>query len=480
MTKRTKIVATIGPATANLEAIRRLACAGVNVFRLNFSHGSHESHRAVIEAIRAVCVEMRQPFAILADLSGPKLRLQPLASPSVEVTEGDRVELTSDPADGSGMRFGVSFPGLHELVRPGEKILIDDGAIRLTVLGVNGRIVECRADNGGVILPRKGLNLPNTSLPFPALTDKDRADLAFALAHGADLVALSFVRRAEDLRQAREAMNLSGRRVPLLAKIEMREAVENLDEIIAESDGAMVARGDLGIEIPIEQVPAVQKRVIRLCHLQQKPVITATQMLDSMIRNPRPTRAEVTDIFNAITDGSDAVMLSGETAVGSYPIEAVEVMGRVAREAEAALGGSVVKWAALQEWTIESVSEMTALAAVIVAVRIGAECIVAPTWTGATARRVAQLRPPVPVFACSTQTSAVNPLCAVWGVEARIMADVDPEEVRASEADAIVNAALRCAREHGFVRSGMTVVVLAGVPLGMADSTNFLRVIVAD
>ena len=224
----------------------------------------------------------------------------------------------------------------------------------------------------------------------------------------------------------------------------------------------------------------IRDRVISLCQSQQKPVITATQMLDSMIRNPRPTRAEVTDIFNAIADGTDAVMLSGETAMGPYAVEAVEVMGRVAREAEAWIGERVVRRTVALEWSDETVSDMTAKAAVTVAVRIGAGCIVAPTWTGATARRVAQLRPPIPVFACSTQTDAVNPLCAVWGVESRIMADVDPEEVRASEADAIVNAALRCAREHGFVRPGMTVVVLAGVPLGVADSTNFLRVIAVD
>lgn len=477
MLKHTKIVATIGPASASFEMIHRLADAGANVFRLNFSHGNHESHLAVIRAIRQVCAEHSLPLGILGDLSGPKLRITDVAGDGVRVAPGDIVEFSSLGGDGTGNRFGVNFPGLHEAATLGERILLDDGNIVLTVVDVTGDSVRCRAENNGVITSRKGVNLPDTRLPVPALTDKDRDDLKFALENDVDMVALSFVRTAADLKQAYDAMDAFGRRVPLLAKVEKAEAVGNLVEIVEACQGAMVARGDLGSEMPIEQVPAIQKRLIRLCNERRKTVITATQMLDSMIRNPRPTRAEATDVYNAIMDGTDAVMLSGETAAGAYPVEAVETMARIALQAESELPSCKgLDWEHDTE-QVAPVADVMAHAAVSVAVRVHADLIICPTWSGATACRVAKYRPLVPVFACSTRTTTVNPLCLVWGVHSRIMHGELSEEVRASEADAILNASLRCAREHGFGLPGTRVVFIAGLPLGISDTTNFLRVI---
>ncbi|MBX7243946.1 MAG: pyruvate kinase [Candidatus Sumerlaeaceae bacterium] len=474
---RTKIVATIGPSSSQPETLRRLAAAGVDVFRLNFSHGTHDEHLGVIRSIRKLCVELNRPFGILGDLSGPKLRIGDVAGGRAEVQTGDSIYLTSAASNGENNRFFVNFPSFHAVTKPGESVLIDDGSIRLTVESISGHDVRCRVENGGFILPRKGVNLPNTRLPIPALTDKDRNDLRFALENDVDMLALSFVRSAADLEQARGEMQWAGRTVPLLAKIEKAEAVANLESILDVADGAMVARGDLGIEIPMEMVPAVQKKIIGLCNVRRKPVITATQMLDSMIRNPRPTRAEVTDIYNAILDGTDAVMLSGETASGSYPVESVEVMNRVAREAEESLPGSrELEWIE-EQGRKPTTGQVIAHAAVKVAERLNADCIISPTWSGATALRVSQFRPRMPIFACSTETGPVNALCLAWGVESRIMASATVEEIRQSEGDALVNASLRCAVEHDFLKPGMKVVVLGGIPLGQADSTNFLRVV---
>jgi pyruvate kinase len=332
--------------------------------------------------------------------------------------------------------------------------------------------------NGGLLKSRKGVNLPDTRLPIPALTDKDIEDLRFALAAGVDLVALSFVRSPEDITQCREAMRAAGRVVPIIAKIEKKEAVDRLAAVLAESDGAMVARGDLGIEVPMEQVPSIQKRVITTCNRLAKPVIVATQMLESMIHSPRPTRAEVADIYNAILDGTDAIMLSAETASGKYPVEAVEVMDNVAGEAESQL----TFWQKGLDWVLEegeepSITHVTCNSAVAIAEKLRLDLIIVPTVTGYSALHVSRFRPSVPVFACSGSTATVNALCLTWGVQARLMEPLSNEERRASETDALVKESIRCAREHGFLHRGQRALVIGGVPFGASHDTNYIQIV---
>jgi pyruvate kinase len=476
--KRTRIVCTIGPACANLEALRSLVKAGADVFRLNFSHGSHEDHRESIRLVRQLGFEMSCPFALLGDLSGPKLRLREVADGGRVIVEGGSITLTSEDADGTGDRFGVNFPGFHDVARRGESILLDDGLFRLEVEGISGRDVRCRVINGGFLKSRKGVNLPDTRLPIPALTDKDITDIRFAVQNGVDMLALSFARSAVDIMRARDAVRSAGGNLPILAKIEKKEAVDDLEAIIAVADGAMVARGDLGIEVPMEQVPRIQKEIIHICNRMAKPVITATQMLESMLSNPRPTRAEVTDIYNAILDGTDAIMLSGETAAGRFPVEAVQTMDTVAREAER----NMSQWNKGIEWVLESgeiptITHVTCNCGVMVAERLGLDLIIVPTQSGQSALHVSRFKPSVPIFACSTRTDTVNALCLSWGVTSRLMEPLRPEEVLMSEPDAVVAEAIRCAVAHHFAKPGQRAVVLCAVPFGEGNPTNFMRVV---
>jgi len=476
--KRTKIVCTIGPASRSLEVLRKLVLNGADVFRLNFSHGTHEDHAETIAMVRELSRELSAPLAILADLSGPKLRLGEVAWGAVEIAENQCITLTSEKGcDGTGGRFSVNFAGFHEVAQTGETILLDDGKFILIVEAVEGVDVKCRVMNDGVLKSRKGVNLPDTKLPIPALTDKDRADLKFALGAGVDLVALSFVRSAEDIHQAKAAMAECGRIVPLLAKIEKKEAVDSLHEIIRVADGAMVARGDLGIEIPMEQVPAVQKRIIRICNQMAKPVITATQMLESMISSPQPTRAEVTDIYNAILDGTDAVMLSAETASGQYPARAVEVMDNVAGQAE-----RNIQWNKGIDWILGesdhlTTSHLVTHSAVVIAERLNLDLIIVPTHTGYSAYQVSRFKPSVPIFAVSENPAAVNALCLAWGVTPRVMGTIDSGAIERSETDALIEATIRTAKHYGIAKSGMRAVILGGVPLGRTKHTNFVRVV---
>lgn len=474
---RTKIVVTLGPATWEAATIRRLAEAGADVFRINFSHGDHERHGLTIDAVRSVAAEIRRPLAVLADLCGPKLRIGDVHDDGVAVEADDTITLTSEHADGTSKVFQVSFKGLHTVAQPGHVILLDDGLIRLEVVAIHGTRVHCRVENAGVIRPRKGVNLPDTTLPVPAFTEKDRNDLRFALEHDVDVVAMSFVRKPEDFDEVFAEMDLAGKWRPVFAKIEKSEAVDNLAAILDRADGAMVARGDLGIEIPMERVPTIQKRLIEMCNDRAKPVITATQMLDSMIRNPRPTRAEVTDVYNAILDGTDGVMLSGETAVGEYPVETVATMNRIAGEAEAVLRERRELDAFRIRRGQDSTSLVVSHAAVAIAEGLNLDAIVTPTWSGATARRVARYRPAVPIFACSPKAEVVNALSLVWGVEPATTEHVAVEDVHLSEADALLRAAIHCGLERGILRPGMKVVVIGGVPLGQSNQTNFLRVV---
>lgn len=474
---RTKIVATVGPSCCTPEGLLTLARAGVSVFRLNFSHGTHDDHGRSIDAIRAVEAEFRRPLAMMADLCGPKIRIDSFIG-EVPIREGDRVRFSSTRHDPEGKLFRVSLEGLESSAAPGRMILVDDGLLRFRVERVTDGDAECVALNPGVLRPRKGVNLPGAPLSISAMTEKDHEDLAFALARGVDFVALSFVRRATDLQEARAAMQRAGRTVPLIAKVEMAEAVEHLGEVVAAADGVMVARGDLGVEIPMERLPAVQQRIINECNRVGKPVITATQMLNSMIANPSPTRAEVTDIFNAIQQGTDAVMLSGETAAGAYPVAAVEMMARVAREAEAAKGAPTNPTLPSDTTEDQAVAESVCAAAIGLSRDLRLDAIVCATMRGTTARRLARHRPLCPVLAFSTEPSTVHRLCLTWGVEPRLVRQIWQTEMDSGgDSAAIIWTSLDAARREGLLCEGQRVVIVAGLPLGTTGRTNFLHVL---
>jgi pyruvate kinase len=476
--KRTRIVATLGPVSESPEMIRELALRGVNVFRLNFSHGEHEKKAGLIRIIRALGEELQIPLGILADLSGPKIRLGKVPGDAVAVRKGEEVRITAESGVMEERRFSVNVQAIHELIEPGRFILLDDGTITLRVDRTEGLDVVCVATEDCTIKSRKGVNLPGTRLPIPALTEKDQVDLDFALSHNVDFVALSFVRSAQDVLLTKEIMAEKGyEHIPLIAKIEKSEAIDQLDAILQYADGAMVARGDLGVEIPVEEVPAAQRRIIRKCNLLGKPVITATQMLNTMITEPMPTRAEVTDIYNAILQGTDAVMLSGETAMGAFPLKAVEMMSRIIAEADEDLS-----------WQMEpdhhrplnvklDVPEAICQAAVNLAHDLHLDAIICATSSGATAVRLSRFRPKCPLIAFSTSARVMRKLSLYWGIEARFQREVWESETELGDNSAIMNLMLQTARDSQLIKKGMNVVLVAGVPLGVQGSTNFAQVI---
>lgn len=464
---RTKIVCTLGPASEKVEVLKKMILAGMNVARFNFSHGSHEEHGARMAALRQAAAEVGARVALLLDTQGPEIRLGEV-KPGVVLQEGQEVILTTAPVAGDENRLPVNLPGLPRQVRTGQTVLIDDGLIELEVAAAGGEEVRCLVRSGGRVSSRKGVNLPGADVDLPALTDKDRADLEFGLAQGIDFVAASFVRSAGDVEEIRRFLEERGARVGIIAKIETRSGVENFDEILAAADGIMVARGDLGVEIPVEEVPLVQKIIIRKCNAAGKPVITATQMLESMITNPRPTRAETADVANAILDGTDAIMLSGETAVGRYPVEAVATMARIARRAEESLPYEEIltrKGLADERTATDAISH----ASCTIALELGARAIITPTASGATARRVAKYRPPAPIVATSADERVLNQLCLVWGVEPLLVE-------RARGTDEMVQAAVDAAVAAGQVKEGDLVVITAGVPAFIPGRTNLLKI----
>lgn len=423
MAKRTKIVCTLGPAVDDDEAIEGLLCAGMDVARLNFSHGSHEEHRARIRRLRAVAERLGSPCAVLLDTRGPEIRTGLLAGGEpVELAEGARIVLTDQVVEGTVERVTQSCAGLADAVAPGTRILVDDGLIELAVESVDGGDVACVVRNAGALGERKSVNVPGVDVPLPVMTDRDRADLLFGIEEGVDFVAASFVRDAAGVREIRSFLEEhGGEGIAIIAKIECAGAVERFDEILEAADGIMVARGDLGVEIPPYRVPHFQKLAIRACNRASKPVITATQMLDSMIRNPRPTRAEVGDVANAIYDGTDAVMLSGETASGRYPVEAADMMARIAEASEAYLFD---ERAPDRSRVSARVALAVGIAAVDTAEIIGATCIVAPTMSGHTARLVSKLRPRVPIYAVTPFSRVMRQQQLNWGVTP-MLGDVD-------------------------------------------------------
>ena len=468
--RRTKIVCTLGPAVASRDGVRALIAAGMDVARLNFSHGEHDDHRRLMEVVRDEAKRAGRVVPILQDLQGPKIRLGEVER-GVEVSPGDRLTLTSaDVACGDGARVHVSYDALGEEVSEGNRILLDDGNLELVVTAIDGDEVRTEVVVGGPLRSRKGVNLPKLKSARPSLTEKDVADLAFGLDHDVDFVALSFVRSGGDVVALADRVRAAGKETAIISKIEKPEAVEDFDAILGASYGVMVARGDLGIEIPMERVPVVQKRLIRACLEVSKPAITATQMLESMMENPRPTRAEATDVANAVFDGSDAVMLSGETAAGKYPIRAVEVMNEIVRAAEEnrrGLGGrQAVDVVSDRE---APVTEAVSFTAVRLAEETGARAICCLTHSGSTARAIASHRPDIPIFAFTDDEAAVDRIALSWGVEPILI----PFQQHTDDGVRTVHRELV---EGGYYERGDRVVVTAGLPLPAMGLTNMVHV----
>jgi len=465
---RTKIVATLGPASDPPGRLRQLIEAGVDVFRLNFSHGTQGDHALRIARVRRLARRLRANVCILQDLQGPKIRTGRLKGGGPVLFErGHHITITTRPLIGDAQRVSTSYRGLPGDVRPGDRVLLDDGLLELKVLGKTGHDVRCEVTVGGPLSEHKGINLPGVFVSAPAMTRKDRRDLAFGIKQGVDAVALSFVRRAADVAALRRAIRRQGAAALVVAKIEQPEAVHDLAGILDASDAVMVARGDLGVEMPPEQVPVLQKRIIREARARGKPVIVATQMLESMVRNPRPTRAEASDVANAIFDGADAVMLSAETSVGCYPLEAVEMMTRIARAAETVVVHE--RETCRQEGATLSIPAAVADAAVHAAEDVGASAIVVFTISGATARLVAQRRPSCAIHAFSPDPATCRRLALVWGVEAHAAP-------MAASTDQLVGRATRLLRRAGSVRKG-EVLVFVGGATPLPGATNAVKVL---
>ena len=464
MNRRAKIVCTLGPAVDGPDRIRELVAAGMDLARLNFSHGDHAEHQQRHNWVREAAAAMERPVGILADLQGPKIRLGRFAAGPVIWANGETVVITSDDVDGDHDRVSVTYKKLPEEVHPGDRLLIDDGKVAVQVVATDGKDIICLVTEGGPVSNNKGVSLPNIAVSVPALSEKDADDLRFALHLGVDLVALSFVRSAEDVKLVHEIMGQVGRRVPVIAKIEKPEAVAGLEAIVHAFDGLMVARGDLGVELPLEQVPMVQKRAVQLCREQAKPVIVATQMLDSMIENARPTRAEASDVANAVLDGADALMLSGETSIGKYPIITVQTMSRIIQTTEA----GEIRVPRLQHDPRTRGGAITQAASNI-ARAVNARALVAFTQTGDTVRRLARLHCELPLLAFTPDPAVQNQLTLCWGVETFLVDSVEHTDAMFRQVD---HAMLGLGR--GL--PGELVVVVAGTPANTPGSTNTVRI----
>ncbi len=463
--RRTKIVCTIGPATSSPDALNQLIDAGMNVARLNFSHGSHEDHAAVIATIRSH--PKSDTVAILQDLSGPKVRIGMIAAGTVDLKPGAQLILTSREVPGDENEISISIPEMTESVPVGAQLLLDDGNVELKVKARKPDALVCTVVTGGILSSHKGVNAPGVSLPIAAITDKDLDDLKFGIQQKVDWVAASFVRSANDIAVLRGFCDASRAKVKLIAKIEKHEAVRNIDEIIAMVNGIMVARGDLGVEIPIDEVPVTQKMIIKKCNSVGKPVITATQMLESMIHNPRPTRAEVSDVANAIIDGTDAIMLSGETAVGAYPFLAVKMMDHVARFTEASLSYRHVIVEDLSD--SHTITRAIGQATCDIASDLNASAIITATSSGSTAIAVSRYRPHAPIIAAAHRPEILRRLALIWGVTPVLVSDV-------KDSDEMMVECLKAAAATDFIKDGDVVVLTGGVPVGIPGNTNFIKV----
>ena len=472
MIRKTKIVCTLGPASDNDDMVSRLMDEGMNVCRLNMSHGSYEEQAVRIQRIKRLREEKGIPVGILLDTKGPEVRTKTLAAGKVELEAGQEFVLTSREVEGNEHEVSITYPRMAELVRPGVRVLIDDGLLAMNVVRVeNGTDIVCCVINGGTLGGRKGISVPDVDLQMPSIGEKDRADILFGIEQGIDMIAASFVCRASDVLTIRQLCEENGgSHVKIYAKIENRMGVDNFDEILKVSDGIMVARGDLGVEVDMEEVPVLQKQFIRKCMAAAKPVITATQMLDSMIRNPRPTRAEASDVANAIIDGTDAIMLSGETAAGKYPLEAVKTMVRIATyiEGQKNRDFKAVTQEAIRDATAHTVANAVSFACCQMAEQLHASAIITPSNSGSTARMVARFHPDCPIIAPTPSEHAYHQLGLSRGV---IPAHMQMQE----NSDQMIDAAVEVAHSAGLVKTGDVVIVVAGVPAGVSGTTNLIK-----
>jgi len=467
--RRTKIVCTIGPASSSRERIAGLIRAGMNVARLNFSHGSHEDHGAVIGLVRSISAELGTRVAVLQDLQGPKIRIGTLATSPTRLAHGARVTITTESLQGTAERLTTTYAQLPNDVRVGDRILMSDGLVELRVVGVEARQVDCEVVRGGLIGERSGLNLPGVQVSAPSLTEKDKDDLRFGIQREVDYVAISFVRCADDVLAARQFIRDAGSDIPVIAKLEKPEAIENLDAILEVANGVMVARGDLGVEVSVEKVPILQKQIIARANRRSLPVITATQMLESMVHAETPTRAEASDVANAILDGTDAVMLSAETAIGEHPIEVVETMSRIAEEAEAA--PDAFRVVQLPDDPSGSYPHVVAEAAATAARQLPAKAIVAITQSGYTPLIVSKYRSPAPIIGITWSERVARRLPLLWNVQAQVVVD------RSLGLDAVVDSVSDLVRQTGLASAGDTVIVTANASAAQVQgATNLLEV----
>jgi pyruvate kinase len=463
--QKTKIVCTIGPASEKKEVLEAMIKNGMNVARLNFSHGSHKDHLEKIILLRKLSARLNKPVAILLDLAGPKIRIGTIPDPGILLEPGHKFILTNRDIEGSVDAVSLTYKNLPEEVKPGDRLLLADGLMELLVEETGKTDIICKVVTGGILTSHKGINLPTGTIRTSSLTEKDRADLLFGLENDVDFIALSFVKSADDIKMVKDIIAAKGKDTPVIAKIEKHEALDHIDAIMAISDGIMVARGDLGVEIPLEDVPLIQKRLIHKANMCGKPVITATQMLRSMVNSPRPTRAEATDVANAVLDGTDAVMLSEETASGNYPAEAVMYMSRLAAVAES--GFPFEKFLAMIPG--KDISESVAHASCVLANHLEAKAIVAHTQSGRTARYISRFRPRQTIVALSPNEKTVRRLALSWGCRPRLIND--PHDT-----DDMIEKAAQSARDAGEVSVGDLIVITVGHPLWVSGTTNMLRV----
>ena len=468
MTRKTKIVCTLGPATDREGVLREMMLAGMNVARFNFSHGSHAEHQKRLDTLKALREELGLPVAAMLDTRGPEIRLRSFADGPVKLRTGHEFTLTTEDVPGDETRCSITYPELPGDVKAGDTILLDDGLVRLTVLEVTAADICCRVENDGTMKDNKGVNVPGVRLSMPYISQRDREDILFGAEAGFDYIAASFVRSAADVQEIRRLLEEKSSHIRIIAKIENQEGISNLGEILSAADGIMVARGDMGVEIDFTEVPIIQKNMIAQCVACGKPVITATQMLDSMMENPRPTRAEITDVANAIYDGTSPIMLSGETAAGKYPVDAVRTMDAIARRTE----GEIDYAGRLRHLAGEnrlSIAAATAHAACTTAMDINADAIITVSASGTTARLVSRFHPGTPVVACLVDETVQRQMALCWGVTPILMP-------YAGSTDELVELAMSTAEKAGLVRSGDLVVITAGVPVGVSGTTNMIQV----
>lgn len=467
--RKTKIICTIGPACQSEEKLKGLMSAGMNVARFNFSHGTHEEQKKKFESVIKASSELQLPVATMLDTKGPEIRLRDIENGRTQLETGQTFILTTEEILGTAQRVSITYKNLVQDIREGTTILIDDGLIEMVAEKIEGTEIICKVINGGPISNHKGVNVPNAVLSMPYISEVDRSDILFGIEMGFDFIACSFARTKEDILQVRSILDEHNSKMKIIAKIENMQGIENLEEILSVSDGIMVARGDMGVEIPMEEVPVLQKRMIHMAEKQGKYVITATQMLESMIKNPRPTRAEVTDIANAIYDGTTAIMLSGESAAGLYPVEAVKTMARIAERAEQDID---YKGRLRKQELPECVDTTTGIsyATCSTAMELKAAAIITVTMSGFTAAMVSRYKPDCPVIGCSVNPQVCRQLNLNWGVAPLLMKEEETEE-------ALFKEAIRVCKDAGYVKTGDRVVLTAGVPLGISGTTNMIRVI---